>query len=413
MDVPHLTSLFGVVVILAGCWLLSHNRMAISTRTVLWGLGIQFFLGIALLRFPPGVALFEYVGNGVQWVLSFARVGAGFLFGNLASSQLEPVIGFQFALTIVSIIVFFSGLFTVLYHYGVVQKIVGCFAWILQRTMQTSAVESVSAAANVFLGQTEAPLLIKSYLPAVRPSELFAIMVGGFATIAGSTMGVYVAMGISPNLLMIASIMAAPGGLMLSKIIYPDVAHGQQTVSHTPRDTQNGIDALAKGALDGIQLAINVIAVLIAFKCCIALIDASMEIAANYAVDAGFTWVPHSLSELVGYAFLPFAWLMGIPNHELTHAAQLLGVKVTQTEFIAYEQLAALSKTQALSQRTYTLCAIALCGFANVLSIGIQIGGIGMLIPARRAEVAAFGIKAMLVGAITSILSACIAGVIL
>jgi concentrative nucleoside transporter, CNT family len=412
---PRVFSALGIIVILAIAWAWSRDRRAIDRRVVIWGLSLQLFIGVVLLTFPPGVALFRTIGDGVTQFLGFAQTGARFLFGSLPDPSMQDSLGFQFALTILPIIVFFSSVIAVLYHWGVMQRVVRGMGWVLQRTMGTSAVESLSAAANVFLGQTEAPLLIRHYLPRASVPEIFAIMVGGFATIAGSTMGVYIAMGIPATNLIVASLLAAPGGLLLAKMAEPQGAEpGLDVTSMDPViPSGNVVDALAYGAIDGCKLAVNVLIVLLAFVSIVALVDAGMGALDGWLTSMGIPWAPSSLRELFGWIFLPFAYIVGIPQHEAHTFAALLGTKLSVTEFIAYSDLSALIAKGALSQRTVTLASIALCGFANVASIGIQIGGFGIMAPERRTDVARLGFKAMCIGALASLLAACVAGMLI
>ncbi|MBK7577662.1 MAG: NupC/NupG family nucleoside CNT transporter [Ignavibacteria bacterium] len=407
----------GIVVILGLTWLWSSNKRGISWRTVLWGLALQLILALIVVVFPPGVRAFQWFGDGVTWFLSFATQGAAFLFGNLALPAGQAVVGFQFAITITSVIVFFSSCMAVLYHYGIMQRFVRWTARILERTMKTSPIESINAVGEIFLGQTESPLLVKRYIPYISSSELFAMMVGGFATIAGSTMGVYVARGINATDLMIASILAAPAALALAKIAEPKVMSSKDVMSsevETPEvethTAGNLLDAIAHGAFDGAKLALNVIVVLIAFKAIVAFLDALLGMGSAQLSTIGLAHVPTSIEQILGYVFLPFAWLTGIPSSEAQTFASLLGTKIAMTEFIAYDNLATLVSQGALSERTVRLATIALCGFANVMSIGIQIGGYGMMAPNRRAEVARFGFKAMCIGALANLFTACVAG---
>ncbi|MBK6418346.1 MAG: NupC/NupG family nucleoside CNT transporter [Ignavibacteria bacterium] len=407
----------GIVVILGLTWLWSSNKRGISWRTILWGLALQLILALIVVVFPPGVRAFQWFGDGVTWFLSFATQGAAFLFGNLALPAGQAVVGFQFAITITSVIVFFSSCMAVLYHYGIMQRFVRWTARILERTMKTSPIESINAVGEIFLGQTESPLLVKRYIPYISSSELFAMMVGGFATIAGSTMGVYVARGINATDLMIASILAAPAALALAKIAEPHVRSSKSVMSsevETPEvethTAGNLLDAIAHGAFDGAKLALNVIVVLIAFKAIVAFLDALLGMGSAQLSTIGLAHVPTSIEQILGYVFLPFAWLTGIPSSEAQTFASLLGTKIAMTEFIAYDNLATLVSQGALSERTVRLATIALCGFANVMSIGIQIGGYGMMAPNRRAEVARFGFKAMCIGALANLFTACVAG---
>ncbi len=406
----------GMLVVLGVAWIWSTNRKQILWRTVVWGLILQAALSIVAVAFPPGVRFFRWLGECVTWFLSFAKQGAIFLFGNLASSEHTDVFGFQFALAVLPVLVFLGSVTAILFHLGILQRIVSAMAWVMQRTMGTTAMESLSAAANVFLGQVEAPLLVRHYVPRATTSELFALMVGGFATIAGSIMGVYIAMGIPADTLIISSLLAAPGSLVLSKMVMP-LPKGtpvmpiqSETLSAQEPERSNIIDAIARGAVDGFRIAVNVIVVLMAFKAIVALVDASLAFTSAEFAKVGWEGAPASLDTILGWMFVPFAWLMGVPWNEAMQVSSLLGVKLSQTEFLAYEKLAVLIRSGAISERTITVTTIALCGFANVMSIGIQIGGFSIMAPARRAEVASLGLKAMCVGALTNVFSACLVG---
>ena len=412
----RLITLLGVVLILCVSWLWSSRRGHIPYRIIAWGLALQTLLVLFVLQVPFGASVFSAIGESVTWFLSFANHGAQFLFGNLASWKPEhqTLFGVQFALTIVPIIVFVSSVTAILYHTGVIQRVVRAMAWVMQRTMGTSAIESLAAAANVFLGQTEAPLLIRHYLPRATSSELFAIMVGGFATIAGSIMGVYIALGIPATYLIVASLIAAPGSLVLAKIAEPNLVASDDhpvEVGDPVLPSTNMVDALARGAIDGFKIAANVVVVLLAFTALVALVDASLAWSAEHFVGWGWQGAPHSLDQILAFLFYPFAWITGVPQHEVATLSSLLGVKISQTEFLAYEKLADLIASGELSQRTVTIATVALCGFANVMSIGIQIGGFGIMVPEKRGEVARLAVKAMCIGALANLMAACIVGV--
>lgn len=412
----HLASGLGILVILALTIAWSSSRKDIPWRTVAIGLLLQLLLAVIMVVFPPGVAAFQYFGDGVTWFLGFAREGAAFLFGDLPLPKGQGVVGFQFALTILSVVVFFSACMSVLYHYGIMQRVVRWSARILERTMKTSPIESINAVGEIFLGQTESPLLVRHYIAHISTSELFAMMVGGFATIAGSTMGVYVARGINATDLMIASILAAPAALVLAKVAQPrrpDERDLEVENLDPVVPAGNVLDAIAHGALDGAKLALNVVVVLIAFKAIVAFLDALLGIGSTALADAGMPWFPSSIEVVLGWIFMPFAWLTGIPANEASAFSSLLGTKIALTEFIAYDRLATMVADGTLSDRTVRLATIALCGFANVMSIGIQIGGYGMMAPDRRAEVARLGFKAMCIGALANLLTACVVGLMI
>ncbi len=412
----HLASGLGILVILALAIAWSSSRTDIPWRTVAIGLLLQLLLAVIMVVFPPGVAAFQYFGDGVTWFLGFARDGAAFLFGDLPLPKGQGVVGFQFALTILSVVVFFSACMSVLYHYGIMQRVVRWSARLLERTMKTSPIESINAVGEIFLGQTESPLLVRHYIAHISTSELFAMMVGGFATIAGSTMGVYVARGINATDLMIASILAAPAALVLAKVAQPRRPNERDLEVENLDPVVpagNVLDAIAHGALDGAKLALNVVVVLIAFKAIVAFLDALLGIGSTALADAGMPWFPSSIEVVLGWIFMPFAWLTGIPANEASAFSSLLGTKIALTEFIAYDRLATMVADGTLSDRTVRLATIALCGFANVMSIGIQIGGYGMMAPDRRAEVARLGFKAMCIGALANLLTACVVGLMI
>ncbi len=412
----HLASGLGILVILALAIAWSSSRKDIPWRTVAIGLLLQLLLAVIMVVFPPGVASFQYFGDGVTWFLGFARDGAAFLFGDLPLPKGQGVVGFQFALTILSVVVFFSACMSVLYHYGIMQRVVRWSARLLERTMKTSPIESINAVGEIFLGQTESPLLVRHYIAHISTSELFAMMVGGFATIAGSTMGVYVARGINATDLMIASILAAPAALVLAKVAQPRRPNERDLEVENLDPVVpagNVLDAIAHGALDGAKLALNVVVVLIAFKAIVAFLDALLGIGSTALADAGMPWFPSSIEVVLGWIFMPFAWLTGIPANEASAFSSLLGTKIALTEFIAYDRLATMVADGTLSDRTVRLATIALCGFANVMSIGIQIGGYGMMAPDRRAEVARLGFKAMCIGALANLLTACVVGLMI
>lgn len=420
----RLISALGIVVLLGIAWAWSSNRRGVPLRVVVWGVLLQLLLALFVLQVPAGTALFQNIGRSVTWLLSFANHGAVFLFGKIAepTDANRVVFGMQFALTVLPIIVFLSSITAVLYHLGLMQRVVRAMAWVMQRTMRTTGIESLAAAANVFLGQTEAPLLIRHYLPSATTTELFAVMVGGFATIAGSIMGVYIAMGIPATALIVASLLAAPGSLVLAKIAEPPADQPPEQSTNDRRSSieledpvvpsQNVVDALSRGALDGFTIAINVLMVLLAFTAVVALLDATLSGIADTASSWGWSAMPRSLNEIFAVIFYPLAWLTGVPTQEVSTLSGLLGVKLSQTEFLAYDQLSTLIASGQLSERTVQIATVALCGFANVMSIGIQIGGFGIMVPDKRSEVARLAFKAMCIGALANLLAACVVGLV-
>jgi CNT family concentrative nucleoside transporter len=409
-------SFFGIILVIFLLWLFSENRKKFPFRIVFWGLILQFALGGLILNFPAGVWFFKWFGDQVSAFLNFSLKGASFLFGNLPDSQHQNVFGYQFAIIITATVVFFSAFVSLLYHYKIMQKIVYGMAWVMQKTMGTSGVESLSAASNIFLGQTEAPLMIRYYLPTATRSEINTIMVGGFATIAGGVMAAYIQMGIPAEQLITASLISVPGGLMLSKILIPPEGKGLklseiQNIETTKAD--NGLIALTDGAGDGLKLALNIMAMLIAFVSMIAIVDQLFLFAHQGFQYFGWNGFPETLKGFFGLIFSPFAYLVGIPQNEVQTFSSLLGTKISLNEFIAYADLSQLIKTGAISPRTAKLAAFALCGFANFSSIAIQIGGLGSLAPNQKTTIAKLGFKAMFTGALVNVLTATVAGILL
>lgn len=380
-------------------------------RIILWGFALQFALAFVVLYTPWGVAAFENIGNAFTTLLSFSKTGTLFLFGNLVHPHYFNTFGAQVALTIVPTIIFFSSFISVLYHIGVMSRIVYGIAWVMNKTMGTSGPETLNAAANIFIGQTEAPILIRGYLDRCSQSEIQAIMVAGFATIASSVMGAYISFGISAKYLLFASILAAPGSLLISKIAFPPTGD-ELTFNHispsAERTATNVLEAATNGARDGLMLALNVVAMLLAFIALVAVADAGM-----LWIHERVLWFPSSLSNALAYVFMPFAYLVGVPQNEAHIFAKLFGTKIALNEFIAYKDLADAIKLGALSQKTATLCTIALCGFANISSIAIQIGGIGALAPNRRIDLARVGWRSMTLGALTNLMVTAIASLFL
>lgn len=412
---PRLQGLAGVVVFIAVVAALSRNLRAVSWRTVGWGMAIQIGLALLILKFEiagvrPGYVFFSKVGAVVKQFLEFTNAGSQFVFGPLANPAtvekgFGPGNGFIFAFTALPTIIFVSSFFTVLYYFGILQFIVRIFAKAMQFAMRTSGAETLSAAANVFMGQTEAPIIVKPYVPSMTRSELLAMMVGGMATISGGVMAVYISLGADPVAILTTSVMAAPCGLYLSKILYPETeepaTRGDVKVA-VEQTHANVIDAASAGASDGTMLAINVAAMLIAFLAFIALIDYLLALA-----SPGL-----SLSRIFGWMFSPVAVLMGVPSSEVGMMGDLLGTKLVANEFVAYVKLTGEYR-DALSPRSYTLATYALTGFANFASIGIQLGGIGGMAPSRRGDLARLGSRALLAGFIATLINASIAAALL
>jgi len=419
-------SLLGIFAFLGIGYLLSSNRKAIRYRIVFWGIGLQFFLAVLILWSPPGRIVFDAARVAIEKILSFTDAGSRFLFGNLyngvaplgASGPVQYVdgttgdlssFGVIFALHILPTVIFFGALMAVLYHFGIIQRIVKTIAWVMSKTMGTSGSESLSAAGNIFVGQTEAPLLIKPYVGGMTISELMAVMVGGFATVAGGVLAAYARFGIDPGHLLAASVMSAPAALVMAKILYPEVEVSKTQASHleTPQaETKNILDAATAGATDGLKLALNVGAMLLAFISLVAMVDWMLGGMGSMVGIEGL-----SLSYVFGLMFYPLSWCMGVDTPDLMTFGQLLGTKIAINEFVAFVDLGAASTT--MSARSTTIATYALCGFANFSSIGIQIGGISSIAPERRSDLAMIGLKAMAGGAMASWLTACVAGLLL
>jgi CNT family concentrative nucleoside transporter len=416
MVLEKILGALGIVAIMLTMWIISDNKRKFPWKVVLWGLIIQFSLAVFVLYIPVGVEIFKWLGDKVSTFLDFSKNGSNFLFGKLPSDGQVEMFGFQFAIIVTATIIFFSSIVSILYHWGVMQKIVHSVAWVMQKTMGTSGVESLSASANIFIGQTEAPLLIRHYLSDVSRSELNSIMTVGFATIAGGVLAAYVSMGISPTYLITAAVISAPGGLMLSKIVIP-----QTNEILTLKDLnkveipkhENVLLALTNGASDGLKLSLNIMAMLLAFISIIAVLDAGLLMIDEFFTGYGVTFLPSSFKEILGYVFQPFAYLVGIPSEEARIFGQLFGTKMSVNEFIAFADLSRMIEAGEISKRTATLATFALCGFANFSSIAIQIGGLGSLVPEKKAEIAKLGFRAMVIGSFTNLLTATIAGLMI
>jgi CNT family concentrative nucleoside transporter len=404
----------GALCFIAICALFSANLRAVAWRTVFWGLALQLLLALFILKFQigdfrPGYALFSAVADVVRRFLEFTNAGSYFVFGALANQPLMgkvfgPENGFVFAFAALPTIIFISAFFTVLYYFGVLQFIVWLMARVMMYALRTSGAETLSAAANVFMGQTEAPIIVKPYVPAMTRSELLAMMVGGMATISGGVMAVYIALGADPIAILTTSVMAAPCGLYLSKLLLPETEAPEtrgEIRLRVERHHVNVIDAAAAGASDGLTLALNVAAMLIAFLAFIALFDALL----------GWLWPGLTLASIFAYVFAPVAFLMGVPNQDVGPVADLLGTKLVANEFVAFVKLT--TEYRDIDPRSYTLATYALTGFANFASIGIQLGGIGGMAPARRGDLARLGSRALLAGFLATLVNACIASMLL
>ena len=400
----RLIGLLGLGVFVGFSYLTSVNRKAVRWRPVLWGFALQILFALLILRTAVGLAVFQWLGNVVSAFLDYSDAGASFVFG-------ENFEDFFFAFKVLPTIIFFSAFISVLYHYGILQFVVSAIARLMIRTMKTSGSETLSAAGNIFVGQTEAPLLIKPYVSTMTLSELHAVMTGGFATIAGGVLAAYVSFGIPAEHLIAASVMSAPAALAISKIMFPETEKSptQGNVSLIVEKTSvNGIDALTTGTLDGLRLALNVGAIIIAFLGVLA--------AANALIGffGGLVGYPElSLESILAVLLAPIAWLMGVQWADCSAVGTLLGKKTILNEFIAYLDLQALIEENAISERSVIIATYALCGFANIGSIGIQIGGIGGIAPERQSDLARISFRAMVAGTLACFTTACIAGILL
>jgi CNT family concentrative nucleoside transporter len=419
----HFTNLLGWLSMLLLAWAISYNRKLFPWRTVIWGLGLQLTLAILVLKMPWGKAFFEFASKVVVKLLNFATVGTKFVFGPLADSDLMgktfgPEHGMVFAILVAGTVVLVASLSSLFYHWGILQRVVRAVAWVMQKVMGTSGSETLSAAANIFMGQTEAPLVIRPYVPRMTRSEIMTIMVCGMAHIAGGVAAVYAAMGMAagyPNTaghLLTASILNCPAALLIAKIMLPETEKSEtagKSPATVPRTTANSVDAICRGAGDGFQLALNICAMLIAF---IAIIALANYVFAFVQLHSGIS-KPWTLENVFGYLNAPFAWLMGVPSQDCLKVGQILGERVVLNEFYAYLDLTGNAKTLALDPRSFMIATYALCGFANFSSIAIQVGGIGSLAPERRSEMAKVGFRAMIGGLLAAYMTASLAGFLL
>ena len=403
------TGFIGIFTILIIAYLLSNNRKAIKFETIFWGVGLQIFFGLIILKIPFIKSQFFFVDRIFKTLISFSDKGSDFLF-----SSFIPNVGYHeamvnFAFRALPVVIFFSSLISVAYHFGVVQIVVKWIAKLMEKSMKTSGAETLSISANIFVGQTEAPILIRPYINNMTKSELMAVMTGVFATVAGSVLALYVLWlekipGIAGHMLA-ASIMSAPAALVISKLIYPETEK-TKTIDdlnlNIAKNSDNAMDALGRGATDGLKLAANIGAMLIAFISILSMV--------NYSLDYVFHM---SLQEMLGYIFAPLAWTMGIPWEEANIVGRLMGEKIVLTELIAYGSLGDLINNNMISNRSAIIASYALCGFANFGSIGIQLGGIGAMAPQKRNILSQIALKAMIGGALASWLTATVAGILI
>ena len=406
------TGLLGMATVLTLAYLFSTNRRAIRFKTVAWGLGLQVAFAFFVLDTRIGRAVFSVIGDAVNKLLDFSFYGSTFVFGELGkkSSQL----GFYFAFQVLPTIIFIAALFAVLYHYGVMPFIVKQAAKVMTKLMAASGAESLNIAASIFMGQTEAPLTIRPFLPDVTRSELMCIMTSGMAHVSGGIMAAYIAFGVDAKHLITAVIMTAPGTLLLSKMLVPEtespLTAGRVELAKLEKEP-NGLGALSRGTIDGLHLALNVAAMLISFIAVIYLCDGILGGIHNMLAPHGFARFPSSLEQIFGWMLSPIAWLIGVPWHDAKNIGSLLGTRMVLNELIAYGKLGTMRAV--LDPRSFTIATYALCGFANFSSIGIQIGGIGALAPNKKDELARLGLRAMLAGTMANLMSASIVGIML
>jgi len=403
------TGLLGLVVILALCVLASKNRKAIRPSLFLWGLGMQFGFAFLVLKTDFG-KLFQIASVAVNALLNYAEEGSQFVFGPLGVKS--GPFGVVFAFQVLPIVIFIASLFAILYYFGIMQVVIKGMAWVMQRVMGASGAESTNVAASIFMGQTEAPLTIRPFLANMTESELFTVMTCGMAHVSGAVMAAYVKIaGVSIEHLLTAVIMTAPATLLLAKILVPETGTPETAGTlkvEVPKPGVNIIDAAARGAGDGLQLALNIAAMLIAFIALIALVNGFLGWVHTVPLLA---WVPPSLQKIFGILFAPVAWMLGVSWKDAASVGDMLGTRMVLNEFIAFLRLGELKNT--LDHRSFVIATFALCGFANFSSIAIQIGGIGALAPSRKSDLARLGVKAMLAGTLANFMSACIAGVLL
>ena len=413
---PRLISFLGLWVMLLLAWLLSENRKRIHVRLIITGILFQLVFALLILKTGPGRMVFDALQRFVNGIIACGAEGSAFVFG-------EGFAEHYFAFSVLPLIIFFSSLTAILFYWGVIQQIVKVLAWSMVRIMDVSGSESLAAAANIFLGHTEAPLMVRPYLESMTRSELMAMLTGGIATIAGSVMAAYVGLGINAGHLLAASIMSAPASLVIAKTMVPEQAvsltKGQVRVE-VPRQGRNVIDAACHGAGVGLKLALNVGAMVLAFVCLIALVNWGLERGQFYLIylargaEAAAELPEASVltfQRIVGWLFCPLAWVMGIRTEDVLKVSSVLGEKTVLNEFIAYMDLVKL-KGQ-LSERSFTIATYALCGFANFGSVAIQIGGIGSIVPSRREDIAQLSLRSMIGGTLAAFMTACVVGMLI
>jgi CNT family concentrative nucleoside transporter len=407
------TGILGLLTMLALAYAFSTERRAIRAKTVAWGLGLQIVFAIFVLRVEIGRQIFQRAGDAVNRLLANAFAGSQFVFGDLGKQGSH--LGFYFAFQVLPTIIFIAAFFAVLYHYGIMQFVIRIAAWVMTRVMGASGAESLNVAASIFMGQTEAPLTIRPFLPDLTRSELMTVMTSGMAHVSGGIMAAYIAFGIDPKHLLSAVIMTAPGTILISKMLVPETeiskTAGKVVMSaeeEQAEHSENLLGAIARGTTDGLYLALNIAAMLISFLALIALANAILGGIHNWL---GAWWFPSSMQQIFGKLFAPVAWVIGIPWRDCGAIGGLLGTRMVLNELVAFSQLG--PQKEMLDPRSFTIATFALCGFANLSSIGIQIGGIGALAPNKKGELARLGFRAMLAGTMANLMSASIAGILL
>jgi concentrative nucleoside transporter, CNT family len=405
------TGILGLLTMLGLAYAFSTNRRAIRLKTVAWGLGLQFAFAVCVLRIGAGQRVFQKAGDTVSRLLSYSYAGSQFVFGDLGKQNSN--FGFYFAFQVLPTIIFICAFFAVLYYFGVMQFVIRIAAWVMTRVMGASGAESLNIAASIFMGQTEAPVTIRPFLPDLTRSELMTVMTSGMAHVSGGIMAAYIAFGIEPKHLLSAVIMTAPGTLLMAKMLVPETEQprtaGRVVMPESEEKAEkeeNLLGAVARGTTDGLHMALNIAAMLIAFLALIALADGIMG-----GIHQWLGWFPSSLEKVFGVVFAPVAWVIGVPWHDCGAIGTLLGTRMVLNELVAFSLLGPMKA--ALDPRSFTIATFALCGFANLSSIGIQIGGIGALAPNKKGELARLGIRAMLAGTMANLMSASIAGMLL
>jgi CNT family concentrative nucleoside transporter len=404
------TGILGLLTMLGLAYAFSTNRRAIRIKTVAWGLGLQIAFAILVLRVDYGRRAFQVIGDAANKVLSYSFAGSEFVFGPLGKQSSN--IGFIFAFQVLPVVIFICALFAILYHFGIMQFVIRIAAWLMIRIMGASGAESLNVAASIFMGQTEAPVTIRPFLPELTRSELMTVMTSGMAHVSGSIMAAYFAFGAEPRHVLSAVIMTAPGTILVSKMLVPETEEpktaGKVVMSAEEEDREkheNLLGAIARGTGDGLHMALNIGAMLIAFLALVALLDGIFG-----GIHRHVAWFPTSMESVLGLLFAPIAWLIGIPWHDCPIIGNLLGTRMILNELVAFSMLG--PQKAVLDPRSFTIATFALCGFANLSSIGIQIGGIGALAPNRKGDLARLGIRAMLAGTMANLMSASIAGML-